>query len=118
MAGSHTAHFILHSPFFILHLETACSPKQRHEAQTFDSAGANHATRTTSEWSAGLLDCWSDEKRSRWFLVQNWHHSISPPLHLSIFHGMSTGQACRASVLTSACLRASGASPRRSANFQ
>lgn len=29
--------------------------------------------------------------------------------------GMSTGQACRASVLTSACLRASGASPRHSA---
>ena len=31
--------------------------------------------------------------------------------------GMSTGQARRASVLTSACLRASGASPRHSANF-
>jgi len=29
---------------------------------------------------------------------------------------MSTGQARRASVLTSACLRASGASPRHSAN--
>src|SRR5437016_509416 len=29
--------------------------------------------------------------------------------------GMSTGRACRASVLTSACLRASGASPRHSA---
>jgi len=28
---------------------------------------------------------------------------------------MSTGQASRASVLTSACLRASGASPRHSA---
>jgi hypothetical protein len=30
---------------------------------------------------------------------------------------MSTGQADRASVLTSACLRASGASPRHSASF-
>ena len=32
------------------------------------------------------------------------------------FSGMPTGQANRASVLTSACLRASGASPRHSAN--
>ena len=32
--------------------------------------------------------------------------------------GMSTGQADRASVLTSACLRASGASPRHSAPWQ
>jgi len=31
--------------------------------------------------------------------------------------GMSTGQARRASVLTSACLRASGASPRHSASI-
>jgi hypothetical protein len=30
---------------------------------------------------------------------------------------MSTGRASRASVLTSACLRACGASPRRSAIF-
>ena len=58
---------------------TACSPTQRHEAQTFESAGANPATRTIS--------------------------------------GMPTGQASRASVLTNACLRASGASPRHSAIF-
>jgi len=32
--------------------------------------------------------------------------------------GMSTGQARRASVLTSACLRASGASPRHSASLR
>src|SRR5947207_14099379 len=28
---------------------TACSPTQRHEAQTFESAGANPATRTNLE---------------------------------------------------------------------
>ena len=33
------------------------------------------------------------------------------------FHGMPTGQANRASVLTNACLRASGASPPHSAIF-
>jgi hypothetical protein len=41
------------------------------------------------------------------------------PCHLSPatrnFHGASTGRACRAAVLTRACLRESGASPRRSA---
>src|SRR5438045_4209576 len=52
--------------------------------------------------------------------LENWklrHQSIYPLIHQSNLNGMSTGQARRASVLTSACLRASGASPRHSAIF-
>src|SRR5712664_4356472 len=59
------------------------------------------------KWSIGLLDFWSNE-------IPIAH----PLIHQSIFHGMSTGQAGRASVLTSACLRACGASPRHSAIFR
>src|SRR6266481_688538 len=58
------------------------------------------------KWGIGLLDFWSNE-------IPIAH----PLIHQSIFHGMSTGQAGRASVLTSACLRACGASPRHSANL-
>ena len=52
-----------------------------------------------------------DRSRSHLDLVDRLLFTDSPITEL----GMSTGQASRASVLTSACLRASGASPRRSA---
>src|SRR6266568_681848 len=64
---------------FVAGASRPCSPMQRHEAQTFASAGASPATGTT-------LECQPDQR---------------------------TGH----SVLTSACLRASGASPRHSAIF-
>jgi hypothetical protein len=62
-----------------------------------------------------VLDFWINETQSR--CSRRSRKSSNPLIHQSIFHGMSTGQARRASVLTSACLRASGASPRHSATL-
>src|SRR5216117_241163 len=76
---------------------------QRREAQTFERAGASPATGTIwSESESGA--CGSGQAISwRWVKPQ-----VRRPERQDQF-GMSTGQADRASVLTSACLRASGA---------
>ena len=69
---------------------TAWSPRQRRSAQTGKVAGASPATRTSLR---------------------------SPSFGSASQFGMSTGQARRASMLTSACLWASGANPRHSAIY-
>ena len=88
---------------------TACSPRQRRSAQTGKVAGASPATRTNlPESESGVCD--SGQAKS-WLVVRPQIRRPECQHHL----GMSTGQARRASVLTSACLRVSGASPRHSA---
>src|SRR5438270_6420395 len=88
---------------------------QRRPAQDGKVAGASPATRTKfrgqgvlEQRSIGVLNRF----RTAFPKTPLLHHSITP-----IFHGMSTGQANRACLLNSACLRASGASPRHSAIF-
>ncbi len=113
---------------------------KRRSAQNGKVAGASPATRTSFR-----VECWVNGLWIVGFpnltlpINPPLHHSINPflpacgsqgiadrfdskpnslgsaSLPAPTKFGMSTGQAGRASMLTSACLRASGASPRHSA---
>src|SRR5436190_3465204 len=82
---------------------------QRRSAQTGKAAGASPATRTKFKVLLVVV----------LVVVLELLPSITRTRRRTrtIENGMSTGQARRASVLTSACLRASGASPRHSASL-
>src|SRR5437763_15503558 len=86
---------------------------QRRSAQDGNVAGANPATRTDLEGFVLVLVLVVVV-----VLVLDLQDSITRTRTTRIKSGMSTGQASRACLLNSACLRASGASPRHSASLR